>query len=338
MSMEKDVCTAPVISNSTTAITTAAQPVCGNPVINDRIVGGTAATEGAWPWQISLRYNGYHICGGSLISNQWMLTAAHCFESSCCHKNNIMEGEVAPHHCGVWFHPPLVGLGEYQLLNPSVHSIVSSVESIMVNPQFIGVGSPGDLALIELSSPVTYTDYILPVCVPPEFMGFSDGSNCWVTGWGNTGSDLTLPYPQTLQQVMVPLISNSACDAMYHINSNIGANIQIVPSDQICAGYQAGQKDSCQGDSGGPLVCKIDGVWYQAGIVSWGDGCVLSDRPGVYTYVPDYYSWIKSLATFSSSDSPASYKSSSAVSSLSVSLLTLSLLLHARLYLQAALS
>ncbi|XP_077129939.1 serine protease 27-like [Ranitomeya variabilis] len=313
------VCTAPVISNSTTAITTAAQPVCGNPVINDRIVGGTAATEGAWPWQISLRYNGYHICGGSLISNQWVLTAAHCFESS---KNSS------------YFE---VGLGEYQLLNPSVHSIVSSVENIIVNPLFIGVGSPGDLALIKLSSPVTYTDYILPVCIPPESMSFSDGSNCWVTGWGNTGSDVTLPYPETLQQVMVPLINNSACDAMYHINSGISASIQIVPSDQICAGYEAGQKDSCQGDSGGPLVCKIDGVWYEAGIVSWGDGCALSDRPGVYTYVPDYYYWIKSLATFSSSDSPASYKSSSSVSSLSVSLLTLGLLLHARLYLQAAL-
>ncbi|XP_077130090.1 serine protease 27-like [Ranitomeya variabilis] len=192
-----------------------------------------------------------------------------------------------------------VGLGEYQLLNPSVHSIVSSVESIIMNPLFIGVGSPGDLALIELSSPVTYTHYILPVCIPPESMSFSDGSNCWVTGWGNTGSD--------------------------------GKKTQKMYSDSSIS------SDSAAGDSGGPLVCKIDGVWYEAGIVSWGNGCALSDRPGVYTYVPDYYYWIKSLATFSSSASPASYKSSSSVSSLSVSLLTLGLLLHARLYLQAAL-
>ncbi|XP_073502346.1 transmembrane protease serine 9-like [Phyllobates terribilis] len=295
------VCTSPVISNSTTTTTTAtttttttttAQPVCGNPVINNRIVGGTAATEGAWPWQISLRYNGYHICGGSLISNQWVLCAAHCFGSS---KN------------ASYFK---VGLGEYQLLNPSAHRIVSSVESIIVNPQFVEAGSPGDISLIKLSSPVTYTDYILPVCVPPTSMNFSDGTNCWVTGWGNTGSDVSLPSPETLQQVMVPLINNSACDAMYHINSGIDASQQIVPSDQICAGFEAGQKDSCQGDSGGPLVCKIDGVWYQAGIVSWGDGCALSERPGVYTYVPDYYNWINSRLTSSSS---VSYTSSSSV-------------------------
>ncbi|XP_044160562.1 serine protease 33-like [Bufo gargarizans] len=285
---------------------TAAQPTCGSRVISSRIVGGTDANDGAWPWQISLQYGGSHICGGSLISNQWVLTAAHCFTSP----TNPSDYKVV--------------LGEYQLDTTSPHQVESTVQSITVNAQYNEATSSGDIAVIKLSSPVNYTDYILPVCVPAASMSFPGGTNCWVTGWGTIESSVNLPYPQTLQQVMVPLISTSACDDMYHIGSNIGASQEIIPSDQICAGYPAGQKDSCQGDSGGPLVCEVSGVWYQAGIVSWGDGCALANRPGVYTYVPHYYDWI-------------SLHASSSVFSASALLLIFCLLLHTGLPIQAVL-
>ncbi|XP_044160581.1 transmembrane protease serine 9-like [Bufo gargarizans] len=295
------VYTTPVTSN----ITTEAPPICGSPVISKRIVGGTDASEGAWPWQISLRYQGSHICGGSLISNQWVLCAAHCFAQS----TNPSDYKVV--------------LGEYQLDTTSPHQVESTVQSIIVNAQYNGAGSSGDISLIRLSSPVTYTEYILPVCVPAASMSFPGGTNCWVTGWGNTGFDVNLPYPQTLQQVTVPLISTSACDAMYHIDSIIGASQEIIPSDQICAGYQAGKKDSCQGDSGGPLVCKINGFWYQAGIVSWGHECALPNRPGVYTYVPYYHDWIYSHGA-------TRFVSSSSIFTASALLLVICLLLAAR--------
>ncbi|XP_040214315.1 transmembrane protease serine 13-like [Rana temporaria] len=279
-------------------LTLSSQPACGRPLFKSRIVGGTDATDGAWPWQISLQYQGSHICGGSLISNQWVLCAAHCFQWS----TNPSDYTVV--------------LGAYQLQNSNSHQITSNVQSMFINSLWSGETSPGDIALIQLSSSITYTAYILPVCLPPASMYFPEGMNCWVTGWGNVGSGEPLSYPQTLQQVMVPLISNSNCNKMYHTDTNLN-----VSSDQICAGYQAGYKDSCQGDSGGPLVCQVNGCWYQVGIVSWGYGCAEPNRPGVYTYVPDYNYWISSIEATQS-------VSSASVMTASLLLVLTCLLLH----------
>ncbi|NP_001016055.2 uncharacterized protein LOC548809 [Xenopus tropicalis] len=279
------VSASPTVSQNTTA----SPRICGSPLVSSRIVGGTDATNGAWPWQISLRYKGSHICGGSVISNQWIMTAAHCFEYS----RTPSDYQVL--------------LGAYQLSVASASELLSSVARVIVNPSFTIPGGPGDIALLKLTSPVAYTEYILPVCVPSSASGFYEGMQCWVTGWGNIGSAVTLPYPQTLQQVMTPLISWSTCNQMYHVQSGISSNIAIVPKDQICAGYAAGQKDSCQGDSGGPLVCQLQGVWYQIGIVSWGDGCAQASRPGVYTLVPNFKSWLSSYNATTDNPDTSSY-------------------------------
>ncbi|XP_075141468.1 transmembrane protease serine 9-like [Leptodactylus fuscus] len=263
------------VENSTSPVTPS-PPVCGSPLVNTRIVGGTDAADGEWPWQISLRYRGSHICGGSLISTQWVLTAAHCFVNS----------DSPPDYT--------VYLGTYQLSVPDNHTVISNVSDIIVHPLYTSIESKGDIALVKLSSPVTYTKYIMPICLPSASVTLPCGMKCWVTGWGTINSGVNLPYPKTLQKVMTPIIDQTTCDNYYHVNSTTNSGTPIILEDMICSGYIEGGKDSCQGDSGGPLVCKVQGAWYQAGVVSLRYGCAESYRPGVYTLVPVYTSWIQS--------------------------------------------
>ncbi|XP_018429100.1 PREDICTED: serine protease 27-like [Nanorana parkeri] len=247
---------------------------CGKPMTSDRIVGGQDAFYGEWPWQISLRKNGYHICGGVMIDSQWVLTAAHCF--------------VRPYSPADY----MVNLGAYQLSIPS--GVMSQVSAINIHPIYQRDGSSGDIALIKLRNSIQYTDYIMPICIPAENVQFPSGINCYVTGWGSMNQGVSLPSPQTLQKVQLPIIEQKECDAMYHINNpTLSPNKTIIQWDMICAGFEKGQKDACQGDSGGPLACKWDGSWLLAGIVSWGFGCALANRPGVYTRVTSYSSWIQ---------------------------------------------
>ncbi|XP_075999274.1 trypsin-2-like [Genypterus blacodes] len=242
--------------------------VCGKAPLNTKIVGGVDAAAGAWPWQVSLQKSGRHFCGGSLINNEWILTAAHCFPRSS------ISGLT-------------VSLGRENLFGTNTNEVSKSVSQLVRHPLYNSETNDNDMALLKLSSPVTFNDFIKPVCLMAEGGDLGSGTITWITGWGATQTGVNLPFPGKLQEVDVPITTNSQCATSYE-------GVSTITSNMICAGLEQGGKDSCQGDSGGPLVVKEGDRWIEAGVVSFGLDCAKPGFPGVYARVSMYETWIKS--------------------------------------------
>ncbi|KAG5262735.1 hypothetical protein AALO_G00278290 [Alosa alosa] len=241
--------------------------ICGTAPISNRIVGGQDASVGSWPWQVSLQGPYGHVCGGSLINKEWVLSAAHCFSS------NSTSG---------W----IISLGRQSLLNFNPNEVSRTVAEIILHPNYDASTNENDMALLRLSSAVSFSGYIRPVCLAASGSIFHQGTDSWVTGWGAIKEGEPLPNPGVLQEVEVPVVDNKVCDELLIFTK--------ITENMICAGLREGGKDSCQGDSGGPMVMKEDSVWVQSGVVSFGIGCARPDLPGVYARVSRYEDWIKS--------------------------------------------
>ncbi|XP_008281494.1 serine protease 27 [Stegastes partitus] len=247
---------------------------CGRPpLMENRIVGGMDASDGAWPWQVDIQKGSDgHVCGGSIITENWVLSAAHCFPN---------PSDVSAY---------IIYVGRYQLNNYNPHQSVHRVSRVVIPYGYNEPHSGKDVALVQLSSPVTWSDHVRPICLPASGTSFPGGMMCYVTGWGNIREDVPLSGVGTLQVVQVPIISQSSCQEMYQTDPKEQVDILY---DMICAGYQEGGKDSCQGDSGGPLVCQmVNGTWVQAGVVSFGLGCAHENKPGVYARLTSYSGFI----------------------------------------------
>uniref|UniRef100_A0A3Q3MUL5 Peptidase S1 domain-containing protein n=1 Tax=Mastacembelus armatus TaxID=205130 RepID=A0A3Q3MUL5_9TELE len=249
--------------------------VCGKAPRNTKIIGGEVAPPGSWPWQVSLALPLGHFCGGSLINEEWVLTAAHCF----------------PHPSTTDL---VVYLGRESQKGPNPNEVNRTVTQIIIHDNFHEpVPFNNDICLLKLSSPVTFTDYIQPVCLAAPGSTFYSGTNTWVTGFGFTENGMLkfiqifLSKPQIINNV---ILIGSSCTCDY-------TDINTITNNMMCAGLSAGGKDSCQGDSGGPMVSKQNGRWIQAGIVSFGKGCADPNFPGVYTRVSNYQAWINRQIT-----------------------------------------
>ncbi|XP_069044071.1 serine protease 27-like isoform X1 [Lepisosteus oculatus] len=248
------------------------EEVSSSPLSRSSIVGGQDAEEGQWPWQvymqIQVNLNDATFCGGSLISEQWVLTAARCFKPSFLLEHSFVR------------------LRAYKLDQPSKHEVKKSIKKVVLHEQYEKAADGFDIALVQLDSEVSLSPYISPVQLANPNNVFTEDTECWATGWGMTKENVPLAPPRTLQEVQLPIVDNRCCQSMYNSKATIR-------EDMMCAGDEDGQKDTCLGDSGGPLVCKKGDSWIQAGIVSFGRGCGRPNSPGVYTRVSSFTDWIK---------------------------------------------
>ncbi|XP_026256159.2 polyserase-2 isoform X1 [Urocitellus parryii] len=250
---------------------------CGHPEPSARIMGGSDAQPGTWPWQVSLHQGRGHICGGSLIAPSWVLSAAHCF---------VTNGTLEP--ASEWS----VLLGVHSQDGPLEGTHVRSVAAILVPDNYSKVELGSDLALLRLASPAKLGPTVRPICLPRASHRFVHGTACWATGWGDVQEADPLPLPWVLQEVELRLLGEAACQCLYSQPGPFNLTFQLLPG-MLCAGYPEGRRDTCQGDSGGPLVCEEGGRWFQAGITSFGFGCGRRNRPGVFTAVAPYETWIR---------------------------------------------
>ncbi|NWV26852.1 TMPS9 protease, partial [Origma solitaria] len=229
-----------------------------------KIVGGTDASRGEIPWQVSLKEDSRHFCGATIIGDRWLLSAAHCF-------NETIPEEIEAY------------VGTTSLNGTDENAVKVNVTRVIPHPLFNSMILDFDVAVLELARPLVFNKYIQPVCLPPAVQKFPVGKKCLISGWGDLqeGNDTK---PEILQKASVGIIEQNTCNFLYNFS---------LTDRMICAGFMEGMVDSCQGDSGGPLACEVTpGVFYLAGIVSWGFGCAQAMRPGVYSRITKLTDWI----------------------------------------------
>uniref|UniRef100_A0ABM5G0A1 Neurotrypsin n=1 Tax=Pogona vitticeps TaxID=103695 RepID=A0ABM5G0A1_9SAUR len=240
-----------------------------------RIIGGNKSLRGGWPWQVSLRLKGFHrearlLCGATLISNCWVVTAAHCFKRFGVDVRRYLL-RVGDYHTGV--------KDEYERDLP--------VEKIVLHRNYQSSSNDNDIALVRMLGKkgkcLSFSHHVRPVCLPARKEKYAiDRQACVISGWGDTGRS----YSRTLLQGSVPLLPRGVCRFRYG---------KKFSNRMLCAGNlsEENRVDSCQGDSGGPLMCQqSSGRWVIVGITSWGYGCGRKDSPGVYTKVSRFVPWI----------------------------------------------
>ncbi|XP_069734093.1 transmembrane protease serine 9 isoform X2 [Phaenicophaeus curvirostris] len=234
-----------------------------------KIVGGTDASRGEIPWQVSLKEDSMHFCGATIIGDRWLLSAAHCFN------------ETEPEEIEAY-------VGTTSLNGTDGTAVKVNVTRVIQHPLFNPLFLDFDVALLELERPLVFNKYIQPICLPLAGQKFPVGKKCIISGWGDL-QEGNVTKPEILQKASVGIIDQKICDFLYNFS---------LTDRMICAGFLEGKVDSCQGDSGGPLACEVTpGVFYLAGIVSWGIGCAQAMKPGVYSRITKLRDWI--LATIS---------------------------------------
>ncbi|KAL4716247.1 hypothetical protein ACJJTC_004741 [Scirpophaga incertulas] len=229
-----------------------------------RVVGARPANPREWPWMASVTPDGFEqYCGGALITDRHVLTAAHCTRRWRAEELHVRLGEY-----------------DFQRNNDSRSYNFRVVEKRQ-HEDFQMPSYHNDITVLKLHRPAVFNTYVWPICLPPFGLDLTD-QNVIVIGWGTQyyGG----PHSSVLMEVTVPVWDHGKC---------VEAFVDSVFEESICAGGREGGKDSCQGDSGGPLMYQMpSGRWAIVGVVSWGKGCGEPSHPGIYTRVDKYLPWI----------------------------------------------
>ncbi|XP_004863646.2 mannan-binding lectin serine protease 2 [Heterocephalus glaber] len=252
------------------------EPACGlsTRTTHGRIYGGQNAKLGEFPWQVLLL--GQTIGAGALLHDNWILTAAHAVYREKDHAPSLD-----------------IRMGALQRLSP--HYTQAWAEAVFIHEGYThGAGFDNDIALIKLKNKVVINSNIMPICLPRKaaesLMRTNDIGTA--SGWGLTQRGF---LARNLMFVDLPIVDHQKCTAVYEKQHYPGGR---VTANMLCAGLEAGGKDSCRGDSGGALVFLDNETqrWFVGGIVSWGSiKCGAADQYGVYTKVINYIPWIENI-------------------------------------------
>ncbi|XP_029282974.1 coagulation factor VII [Cottoperca gobio] len=247
------------------------EAACGRTVtrFTPRVINGKICPKGQCPWQALLTEHNVFSCGAIVLSDRWVLTAAHC----------------------VWRKPATVfnvTVGEHDLNEDERTEQKRRVVKVLIHHDYNKSSSDSDLAMLKLHRPVKLGLYVVPICLPARNSSFgralSSVRHSTVSGWGRLSR--FGPAAGILQRLMLPRVPLQEC--RLHTKLNITTNM-------LCAGLKAGGQDACEGDSGGPLVTRYKKTWFLTGVVSWGKGCANKNLYGVYVRVSNFLSWIENI-------------------------------------------
>ncbi|XP_062053495.1 ovochymase-2 [Lepus europaeus] len=253
--------------------------------IFSRIVGGSHVEKGSYPWQVSLKRRQKHICGGTIISPQWVITAAHCVTK----RNSVSNLNVTA--------------GEHDLSQTEPEEQTFAIKTVIIHPHFSAKKPMDyDIALLKMAGTFQFGQFVGPLCLPKPGERFAAGFICTTAGWGRLTEDGV--FSQVLQEVNLPILSQEECVAAL-----LTLKRPISGKTFLCTGFPDGGRDACQGDSGGSLMCQNKkGAWILAGVTSWGFGCGRGWRnnggwrnneqeneqgsPGIFTDLSKVLPWI----------------------------------------------